>query len=144
VRRWLARLWARLTGQPVPSQGDRLGNRGETIAADFLERQGFRILERNHRNTCGEVDLIALDQESVVFVEVKTRTTRAAGDPTEAITAVKQRKLTRAALAYLKQHRWLERRCRFDVVAIVWDGSAAPEIRHFRSAFEAAGSGQMY
>lgn len=138
--RWLLN-WFPLRKVPAVAP---LGNRGEVLAAEFLERQGFRILDRNLRNVGGELDLIALDGDCIVFIEVKTRATRSAGDPTEAVTQVKQRKITRAALVYLKRRGWLERRCRFDVVAIVWDGNAAPEIRHFRSAFDAAGFGQMY
>ena len=103
-----------------------------------------RILERQLRGDFGEIDLIALDADTVVFVEVKTRSTTAAGDPTEAITPAKQRKMTQSALAYLKRRGWLQRRARFDVVAIVWDGEHTPEVRHFRNAFEAFGTGQMY
>jgi putative endonuclease len=122
-----------------------LGDRGEDLAARHLERQGLRIIERQSRGPCGELDLVALDADTVVFVEVKTRSTSAAGDPTEAVTPAKQQKITRSALAYLKRRGWLERRCRFDVVAILWnDNGGPPEVRHYPSAFDASGFGQMF
>jgi putative endonuclease len=136
---WFARFWQRST-TPVS-----LGNRGETLASQFLERQGMRILERQYRGNYGELDLVAQDGDTVVFIEVKTRTTAIAGDPTEAVTPTKQKKITQSALAYLKRRRWLNRRTRFDVVSILWNGPGGePEIRHYPSAFEATGSGQMY
>lgn len=136
---WLAQLWQR------PALRDSLGNRGEIVAARFLERLGYRIIERQLRNKFGELDLVAIHDDVVVFVEVKTRSTLAAGHPTEAITPVKQRKITRSALAYLKQRRWLERRVRFDVIAVVWSGNEAlPVTQHYVGAFEPGDTGQMY
>jgi putative endonuclease len=123
---------------------DRLGDRGENVAAKHLEAQGFRILERQYRSPYGEIDLIATDGDTIVFVEVKTRKNAAAGDPTEAVDRAKQRKITKSALAYLKHRGWLERRSRFDVVAILWDGDGQPIIKHYRSAFDASDLGQMY
>lgn len=124
---------------------NRLGDRGEGAAAHYLQSQGFRILERQHRGYFGEIDLIAIEGDTIVFVEVKTRTSASAGDPTEAVNLTKQRKITKSALAYLKQKGWLNRRCRFDVVAIVWnDATPDPAIKHYRSAFEATGNGQLY
>jgi len=130
VRRWLARL---------------LGNRGERAAARHLRRKGYRILARQYRSRWGEIDLVAIDGETVVFVEVKTRRSHAAGTPAEAVTPAKQAQLTRLALAFLKQYRLLERRARFDVVAITWpEGARQPEIQHYPNAFESTGEGQMF
>lgn len=142
----MSKLWNLLTGWWSPPQSAAsLGNSGESLAAQFLERNGFKIIERQLRGPYGELDLVALDADTVVFVEVKTRATNAAGDPTEAITRAKQRKVTQSALAYLKRRHWLERRCRFDVVSILWQGSdGQPEIRHYPAAFDASGFGQMY
>ncbi len=122
-----------------------LGNRGERLAGRYLRRQGFKILARQHRSTFGEIDLIALDGATIVFVEVKTRRSKATGHPAEAITLAKQRQLTRTALAYLRRHERLESPTRFDVVAILWpeDGSP-PRVEHFRSAFDPPGQGQMF
>jgi putative endonuclease len=114
-----------------------LGARGEREAARWLRRQGFRILVRGYRTPRGEIDLIARDGDTVVFVEVKTRR---AGEPAEAVTPEKQQRLSLAALQFLKRHRLLEARSRFDVVALVWpDTSRAPTVEHIRNAFEATG-----
>ena len=121
-----------------------LGDRGERAAAKYLKQQGYRILARQSRSRIGEIDLIALDGETVVFVEVKTRTTQAAGHPTEAITFAKRRQLTRAALGWLKRNKLLEARSRFDVVAITWRPGDSPLIEHIQNAFEPMGDGQMY
>ena len=121
-----------------------LGDRGERAAAKFLKRQGFRILARQSRSRIGELDLIALDGESVVFVEVKTRSSHVAGHPTEAITFAKRKQLTRAALVWLKRRGLLDSRARFDVVAITWCTDGPPLIEHYRNAFEPVGSGQMF
>ena len=122
-----------------------LGNRGERLAARYLRRQGFRILARQFTNSFGEIDIIALDGDCVVFVEVKTRKSTDTGLPFEAVTSAKQKKITQVALAYLKRSGWLERSARFDVVSIVWpDGRGQPRLEHFPHAFEGAGRGQMY
>ncbi len=118
------------------------GDRGERAAARHLRRAGMRIIVRNYRTSQGEVDLIARDGDTVVFVEVKARRR---GVPAEAVTPEKQRRLTDAALHFLRRHRLLECPSRFDVVAIVWpDSGRAPAIEHIRDAFPAVGRGQMY
>ncbi len=122
-----------------------LGNKGERRAAKFLRGRGYRILARQCAGRLGEIDLIALNGETIVFVEVKTRRSDVAGHPVEAITQAKQKKLTALALAYLKRHGLLEHRARFDVVTIIWpEGSRRPEIEHYENAFEPTGFGQMY
>jgi putative endonuclease len=121
-----------------------LGDRGERAAARHLKRAGLRILMRGYRTPWGEIDLIAREESVLVFVEVKARRR---GDPAEAVTPEKQRRLTLAALHFLRRYRLLERDqpCRFDVVAVVWpDDGRAPDIAHLRHAFEAVGRGQMF
>jgi putative endonuclease len=120
-----------------------LGDRGEREAARFLRRKGLRILLRGYRTDQGEVDLVARDGAVVVFVEVKSRRQ---GTPAEAVTPEKQRRLTLAALHFLKKHGLLEHPSRFDVVAIVWpEGRRRPSsIEHLTHAFEAVGRGQLY
>src|SRR3954451_21338395 len=114
--------------------GRWLGDRGEREAARFLRRRGLRVLPRGYRTPQGEVDLIARDGPTLVFVEVKARRK---GIPAEAVTPEKQRRLTLAALAFLRQNNLLEHPCRFDVVAIVWpDDRQPPAVEHFRNAFE--------
>lgn len=91
---------------------------GEAAAGDFLERRGYRIIARNFRCPFGELDLIAQQGEAIVFVEVKARTTADFGEPFDAITAQKQRRLTRLATYYLKGRNWLRRPARFDAVSV--------------------------
>jgi putative endonuclease len=122
-----------------------LGNRGERLAARYLRRQGFKILSRQYSNRLGEIDLIARDGDCLVFVEVKTRRSKEAGDPVEAVTFAKQKQLTKLALIYLKRHNLLEQASRFDIVAILWpDGSNDPQVTHYRNAFPPVGTGQMF
>ena len=112
-----------------------LGQVGEKHAARFLRRHGYRIVKRNYRCTTGEIDLIALDGATIVFVEVKTRSSREHADPQDAVTPGKQRRLTRGAKAFLAQTHSSERACRFDVVAITLDGKKPLEIKHIQDAF---------
>lgn len=122
-----------------------LGERGERAAARYLKRRGYKIVFLRHRQRYGEVDIIAVDGETVVFVEVKTRRDAALGRPAEAVDAERQARLTRAALAFLKSHGLLEYASRFDVIEVIWPaGQRRPEIRHLPSAFESAGNRQLY
>lgn len=122
-----------------------LGRRGEQQAASFLAKNGMRVVARGVANQFGEIDLVGVDGETIVFVEVRTRKTLDAGHPAESVTPEKQARLTRAALAFLKQNRLLNHRSRFDVVALLWpDGAKSPHIEHYKNAFEPAGHGQLY
>jgi putative endonuclease len=119
-----------------------LGDRGERAAARFLRRKGMRIIVRSYRTRFGEIDLIAREGDTLVFVEVKSRRQ---GVPAEAVTLEKQRRITLAALHFLRKHGLLEVRSRFDIVAIVWpDERGEPQIEHIPNAFEAVGRGQMF
>jgi putative endonuclease len=112
-----------------------LGTRGEAVAARHLRRDGLRILLRGHRVRHGELDLIARDGDTLVFVEVKTRRR---GDPAEAVTPLKQRRVCRAALRFVRYHGLdqIGVRCRFDVVTVVWpDDRGRPLVEHHRDAF---------
>lgn len=138
LREWLTEKFSPACKKP-------LGERGEDAAARYLKRKGYRILARHLDSRLGELDIVAVDGRTVVFVEVKTRATTDAGHPAEAIDEQKQRRMTQAALAYLKSHRLLNQSARFDVVAINWpDGSRQPMIEHFENAFAPVGSGQFY
>ena len=135
MKRIVRAVWSRL-----------LGERAEQEAARYLRRQGMRVLVRGYRTAQGEIDLVARDGETLVFVEVKARRQ---GTPAEAVTPEKQRRLTLAALHFLGRYGLLkagrEPSCRFDVVAIVWpDDRHPPAIEHARAAFEAVGRGQMF
>ena len=114
-----------------------LWKRGEDLATRTLRRAGMRILQRNYRCPIGEIDIIALDGEELVFVEVKTLHTDDIGDPEEHIQEPKQRKIQRLARHYLQQHKVEDRPCRVDVVAVVLGPQGAePMIRHHRDAFD--------
>ena len=121
------------------------GDRGERAAVKYLKKLGFRIVAQQYATPWGELDIVAIDGQVVVFVEVKTRKTIVAGHPFEAVTPEKQSKLTRMALAYLKRHKLLDYSARFDVISILWpDESRTPEITHIRNAFEAVGKWQFF
>ncbi len=131
--------WTRVR-TPLP-----LGKRGEKLAAQYLRRLGYKIVAQGDRSSFGELDIVAVDGRTVVFVEVKTRHSHEAGHPAEAIDLEKQRRLARVALAYLKRHGLLECAARFDVIAITWpEGSGRPTIEHLKNAFEPPGQGQMF
>ncbi len=100
----------------------QLGTEGERAAEKFLRRQRYAIVQRNYRCRAGEVDLVALDGSTVVFVEVKTRTQPGFGTPLEAVDPRKQRQIQRAAQYYLSENRLQNRNARFDVVGVWWDG----------------------
>ena len=122
-----------------------LGDRGERRAVRYLRKQGYRILARQYADRYGEIDIIALDGDQIVFVEVKTRRTADAGQPFEAVDDRKQQKIARCALAWLRQQRRLEQSCRFDVISLLWKGdNGQPSLQHFQHAFEAPGRGQLW
>lgn len=139
----LSRPAIRLYDRFLPAE--TLGQRGERAAERFLLRQGMVIVARGHQDKFGEVDLIAVDNETIVFVEVKTRSSDLAGLPSEAVDEVKQQHLTKTALGYLKWNRLTECRARFDVVAIIWAPDlSVPDIVHYENAFEPPGQFQMF
>lgn len=111
-----------------------VGRFGEDLAADLFRRGGFDIVARNHSTRLGEIDLIALRRDLLVFCEVKTRRTDRWGEPTEAVGWDKQRRLRRLASDYLSTERPRARRVRFDVVSIVVR-PGGPEVRHIPDAF---------
>ncbi len=134
---WLAKLFG--------IQSQKLGDIGEREAAKFLKKKGLRILARQHRNIVGEIDIIAQDGETIVFVEVKTRKSDRTGLPVESVTATKQKQIIRTTLAYLKRHHLLNRRVRFDIVGIIWkNDTSAPEVTHYENAFTSEDVGQMF
>ena len=115
-----------------------LGKRGEEIAVSYLKGQKFTIVERNFRCKCGEVDIIARDGRTFVFLEVKTRRTLSFGPPQLAVTPFKQRQISKAALTWLSKKRLLDANARFDVIAILLHTGAAHGIEHIQNAFELA------
>lgn len=115
----------------VPS---RLGNEGERATADYLVAHGYHILERNFHCRGGEVDLIALDGSTLVFIEVKLRRTLERGAPIEAVTPLKQTRVRRAAQVYLSYSGRVFHRIRFDVVSVLRSGKDK-QLTHLKAAF---------
>lgn len=111
------------------------GPEGEAIAASFLLKKGYRILERNYRTALGEIDLIAKDGPTLVFIEVKARTGEHFGTPQSAVDLRKQAKMSRVALVYLSQKKIDSGACRFDVVGIL-KGPAGTRVELFQNAFD--------
>ena len=112
-----------------------LGTKGENLAVRFLMKKGYSVIQRNHKTPFGEIDIIAQDGNTIVFVEVKTRRDTFFGYPFEAVTRRKINKLKKSALFYLKKQR-RESPARFDVLSIFNTDSGLFEIEHFIDAFE--------
>ena len=113
-----------------------LGKTGEDLACRELERRGYAIVARRYRRRGGELDIIARDGATLVFIEVKTRDGRAFGDAAEAVTPFKRRRIAQLALDYMTRHRLSDCPCRFDVVSIHVD-SGEPVLEVFQGAFDA-------
>lgn len=114
-----------------------IGDRGENVAASFLEENGYRVLERNYRFERNEVDLVCLDPDQggeIVFVEVKTRTGRGYGPPEASVTEEKKAALVEVSRAYLHERQLEGAPARFDVIGILVD-DGEPEIKHYENAF---------
>jgi len=107
---------------------------GESLAAEYLERNGYDILERNARTPYGEIDLIARQASVTVFVEVKTRRSTRFGNPEESITAAKRLHLLSAIESYLQSHPELDGEWRVDVIALQISSKTASELTHFENA----------
>jgi putative endonuclease len=116
-----------------------LGKIGEDLAVAELTRRGYAILERRYRTRHGEIDIVAEDGGTIVFVEVKARATREFGTAAEAITPYKQRRLASMASEYLARQQVTDRPCRFDVVAIDEAESDTASITLYVGAFDANG-----
>jgi putative endonuclease len=120
------------------SDNKSLGVRGEEIAVAFLKGRKYTVVERNFRCKGGEVDIIARDGKTLVFVEVKARRNAAYGPPQLAVTPFKQRQISKAALTWLAKNRLQDACARFDVIAILLRDHDVPDIEHFQNAFELA------
>jgi putative endonuclease len=123
--------WSR---RPLTRQ--ELGALGERHAARALRAKGLRLLEANFRARCGELDLIARDGDTLVFVEVRTRTEGAVLTPLDSVDARKQAQIARTARAYLRARRLPECYCRYDVVEVIASRAGrVTEVRHVAGAF---------
>jgi putative endonuclease len=119
----------------VSKQNLYLGKTGEELAADYLEKNGYRILARNYKTRLGEIDIVALDKDTICFVEVKARLSDEFGLPQEAVSFFKQRQISKAALIFIKKNNLLDKKARFDVVSIRYAGGI-PKITLIKNAFE--------
>ncbi len=121
----------------MTTRSQQFGEKGESIAVNCLKKQGYRIIELNYRTKLGEIDIIAKQGGSLVFIEVKARKSSRFGRPELAVTPKKQRKISMVALYYLKSTKQSNAKARFDVVAInsTDDG---PNIKIIKNAFELA------
>ena len=112
-----------------------LGLEGETRACRALEARGYRILQRRYRTRFGELDIVARHEQTVVFVEVKTRRGSNYGDPAASVTTEKQRRLVAMAVDYLARHALTRTPARFDVVTVTMLAGEAPLVVIYPSAF---------
>lgn len=106
------------------------GIEGENLAVEYLKKQGYLILERNYSTKVGEIDIIAEDKDTIVFVEVKARENTKFGQPIESITAKKVHSIIRSAQWYLSAKRKQDSLCRFDVIEVL-----RGEVTHTKDAF---------
>jgi putative endonuclease len=112
-----------------------LGLLGEEIALNFLKKKKFKIIKKGFQLYRGEIDIIASDQKTLVFVEVKTRGPGMLGLPEESVNARKQRQIRKIAEGYLALNNLDEVECRFDVISIIVDEKGNPSITHYKDAF---------
>lgn len=114
-----------------------LGEMGEQAAVNFLRKKKMKIVDRNIEFPMGEIDIVAIDQRTVVFVEVKTRRSDKKGAPWEAVDQAKQAKIMKTAQAYLRREELTDQKARFDIVSVTWlDGQRKPDIEHLMDAFD--------
>ncbi|HID70640.1 MAG TPA: YraN family protein [Desulfobacterales bacterium] len=113
-----------------------LGKKGEDLAASFLKKNGFQIIQRNYRQKIGEIDIIARQNEWLVFIEVKARKSIRFGQPFEAVTQNKQAQICRVALDFMTRNKLLDQPVRFDVISILFKGEGGADIEHLPNCFE--------
>ena len=112
----------------------KLGEKGEELARKFLKKKGYKLIEQNYKTPLGEIDIIAKDKDTVVFIEVKARESLAYGLPFEAVNSAKKRKIANVAHQYLKRFKKMPP-CRFDVVSINHENDK-PQFELIKDAFE--------
>lgn len=122
--------------QKGKSRNQKIGKRGEDASARYLEALGYEVLERNWKCPAGEADIIALDECTIVFVEVKTRTSLSKGFPSEAVDPEKRRRYEKIACWYLKDHDFVDMPVRFDVIALMIVAQDRALVRHYLNAFQ--------
>ena len=121
----------------MPSKDQLFGKESESTAVKHLKKQGYKIIEQNYRTKLGEIDIIAKEKDTLVFVEVKSRKSASYGNPKYAVTPKKMRKISMVALYFLKMTNQSTSKARFDVVSIS-HGKKNPEIEIIKNAFDLA------
>ena len=121
----------------MPDKRQQFGKKSENLAVWYLKKNGYKIIEQNYRTPLGEIDIIAKEKKTIVFVEVKSRQSIRYGNPKWAVTPKKQRKISMVALQYLKSTRQMDAKARFDVVAVM-SNRDQPQIEIVKNAFELA------
>jgi putative endonuclease len=112
---------------------------GESLATKYLSECGYKVLERNFSCRTGEIDIIAIEGDSVVFIEVKTRSSERFGLPSEAVSFTKQGRMVKTALYYMQKNKLLDHMCRFDVIEIIVDEEKNNRINLIKDAFQYSG-----
>jgi putative endonuclease len=135
VKAWLTAWWRRWFGPPPGPEHLRRGRLGESAARRHLERLGLRFLTANYRSGRGEIDLVFRDEDTLVFVEVKTRSAGGWTRPAAAVNARKKRLLSQTALDYVRRLPNPRVRIRFDVVEVLLADGEVREIRHLPATF---------
>jgi len=138
VSRWLTLERWLLVSRCVTRQRIALGKTGEDLAVAELERRGYEVIARRWRSRAGEIDIIARDGGTLVFIEVKARDGHDFGDGSESVTMRKRQTIVRLARQYVVDANWTDRPCRFDVVTIHFD-SGHPEVTVYAGAFDESG-----
>jgi putative endonuclease len=118
----------------MPDDRKSLGYQGESSAVNFLQANGFKILETNFRTKAAEIDIIATDHETICFIEVKTRRSIKKGLPRESVTPAKQNKIILGASFYLKKNKLLDSKVRFDVIEVL-ENDGCFEFNLIKNAF---------
>lgn len=121
----------------------KIGRMGEDEAVRYLQNKGFRVIERNYRSGRGEIDIIGMDDDVLVFVEVKTRTKEGFGEPEDSVDLKKQNQICKIAVGYLQSEQIYDRDCRFDVISVKGYGKGL-KIVHIKDAFWLDVSEQNY
>lgn len=111
-----------------------LGKSGEDRAVNFLRQKGFSIIRTNYRTPDGEIDIIAQDGDTIVFIEVKSRRSLSYGDPETAVDSIKKNQIKKIAKQFISHYQLFDRDCRFDIVALYYEGQAV-QIKYIPNAF---------
>lgn len=115
----------------------KIGFEGEKLAAKYLKRKGYKIVQTNYRCKLGEIDIVAEQNKIIVFVEVRTKHSEKLGLPQYSVNTAKKGQISRAALCYIKEKKIVDQTCRFDVIAITFPSdSKEPRFEHIENAFE--------